>query len=871
VAEGLAEAHRLGVIHRDLKPSNIMIDKEGSVRIMDFGIARSLTAKRITGARVMIGTPEYMSPEQVEGKEVDQRSDIYSLGVILYEMVTGRVPFEGDTPFTIGMKHKGEEPKDPKELNTQLPEELNLIILRCLEKDKEKRYQSSGEVRTELTRIEKGIPTTEIEVPKKKPLTSKEITVTFGLKKLLIPVSVLIAIVVIAIVLWHPWSLEKTIPIPSDKLSLAVLYFDNMSGDESLDYWREGIAELFITDLMQSKFINVLTRDRVLSILQKLNLLDSKTYRTEDLVRVANEGRVNHTVSGSYIKAGENILITVLLQKPHTGEVIDSYRVTCRGEADIQPKVDELTRRIKSKLNLSQQQIEADIDRAVGEITTNSPEAFKAYLEGSKAKDQGDFKTSLQFFEKAVSIDPNFAMAYRRMGATYGNLGYLAKRHEFYKKAFVLSDRISDRERYQIQGDYYRLDWRTHKEAVKAYTKLLALYPDDTTGNTNFGILYSNNDEWDKAIESYETNIQNKEYTSYISYVNGSNLYAAKGMNDKAIEVLESYLSKNPNHQRIRRGLAVRYLDWGKYDLAHTEVDKALSFNPTSRQNILLKGRIYLCQGDLTRAEEQYTKVLKLDAKIDQLWGRNYLTYLNIAKGTFAEAERQATMGIALAEELEEKGQESGFFYNLASLLLNSDQPEKALEESEKALRSAEESGDFGRLRMSFNYKCLSLIKMGSLDEAERAAEELKELIDEGINRKAIRHYYYLLGQIELKREQFPEAIEHFKQTIPLSRKNGSYLLRYFEALALAYYKSGDMVKAEEQYKRIISFPTARVQYGDIYVKSFYILGKIYEEQGTTAKAIEHYDKFLNLWKDADPGIAEVEDAKQRLARLKGQ
>ena len=155
ICEGLAEAHRLGVVHRDLKSNNIMIDKEGNVRIMDFGIARSLEAKGITGAGVMIGTPEYMSPEQVEGKEVDQRSDIYSLGVILYEMVTGRVPFEGDTPFTIGVKHKSEIPKDPKELNTQIPEDLNRVILICLEKDKEERYQSAGELRSELENMRK--------------------------------------------------------------------------------------------------------------------------------------------------------------------------------------------------------------------------------------------------------------------------------------------------------------------------------------------------------------------------------------------------------------------------------------------------------------------------------------------------------------------------------------------------------------------------------------------------------------------------------------------------------------------------------------------------------------------------------------------
>ena len=155
ICEGLAEAHRLGVVHRDLKPSNIMIDKDGSTRIMDFGIARSLKRKGITGAGVIIGTPEYMSPEQVEGKEIDQRSDIYSLGVILYEMVTGQLPFEGDTPLSIAVKHKTESPPDPKDLNAQIPDDLSRVILTCLEKDREKRYHTASELSSELDNIEK--------------------------------------------------------------------------------------------------------------------------------------------------------------------------------------------------------------------------------------------------------------------------------------------------------------------------------------------------------------------------------------------------------------------------------------------------------------------------------------------------------------------------------------------------------------------------------------------------------------------------------------------------------------------------------------------------------------------------------------------
>ncbi len=197
IAEGQAEAHRLGVIHRDLKPHNVMIDKEGNARIMDFGIARSLAAKGLTGEGIIIGIPEYMSPEQMEAKDVDQRSDIYSLGIILYEMKTGHLPFEGDSPIAIAVKPKWDQAKNPREINPQIPDDLNGIILRCLEKNKENRYQDAREVQRELEKVELGFPGADRIITEKKPLALKEITVKFNVRRALFPTGIVFVIAIV--------------------------------------------------------------------------------------------------------------------------------------------------------------------------------------------------------------------------------------------------------------------------------------------------------------------------------------------------------------------------------------------------------------------------------------------------------------------------------------------------------------------------------------------------------------------------------------------------------------------------------------------------------------------------------------------------
>jgi len=851
VCEGLAEAHKLGVVHRDLKPSNIMIDREGNARIMDFGIARSLKAKGITRTGTMIGTPEYMSPEQVEGLETDHRSDIYSLGVILYEMVAGRIPFDGETPFSIALKHKSEKPQDPTEINPQIPENISRLIMRCLEKDREKRYQTAEELLADIGKIEEGIPTEERVIPKRRPTISREITVTFNLKKILIPALAVVALAVIALLIFKPFPEREVVPAPSDKPSLAVMYFKNNTGDDRLDHWRSALSDLLITDLSQSKHIKILSAERLFNILHQTDQLGKSTYSSDVLKEVADLGGVESVLVGNYTRANSTFRINVTLQEASSGELIGSESVEGHGEKDFYVMVDELTRRIKENFELSEAQIATDIDEEVGKITTASPEAYKHYSLGRTYHLNGDYQRSVESMLKAVEIDPGFAMAYRSMASAYGNMGFGPARKDARQKAFELRDRVSDRERFVIEGDYYWTSEKTLDKAIEAYSGLLELYPDDSIALTNLGGVYGTIEEWDRSLELHRRRFQDKP-VNFIVYWNVIEMYMVKGMYDIARQIMTGALNDYPDLTGLYNQSALIYACQGEYDSALDEVEKSISLS-RDMGPAALKGDIFILKENFNEAENAY-KIFKMNIATAVGFAKLYLL-----QGKLEELKTMLERGQALQTPL-------------AHLYLKTGEFDKALREFDKRLDDAV-NNDRVRAQIFMLYlKGKAYLGKKSIPDAEKTAEELRDLIQDSLFKKLIRLHHHLRGMIELERENYPGAIDYFKKAIPLLpyTRDGRREFRplFINSLAEAYYKSGNLTKALEEYKKITSLTFPRIWDGDIYAKSFYMMGKIYESMGKKDEAREAYGRFLELWKDADPGIPEFIDAKKRLEAL---
>ena len=876
ITEGLAEAHKLGIVHRDLKPGNVMIDKEGQAKIMDFGVARALREKGITGAGAIVGTPEYMSPEQVEGRPADGRADIYSLGIILFEMVTGRVPFEGETAFSIAAKQKNEPPPAPRKLVPQIPESLNKLILRCLEKDREKRYQTAEEMIAGLAAVEEAMPTTERIAPKLKTITRREITVKLQPRKLLLLVGAVLFLAAVLLI-WHPWSREGGPPVfTSDRPSIAILNLANRTGQKDLDQYRDVLSTMISDDLSQSKYIYVVPSDQISSILTRLGLLEAETFTTENLRAVGRLGVVRYLASGYYTRAGERFLVRLTIQEAESGRVIGTEEVQGSGLESFFAMADDLTLKIKPLLEMTAVEVANDIDSPLERVTTSSVEAYRYYLLGTKLGNAQKFQEGIEMLEKAVAIDPNFALAFSQIGKYQSNSNIVEFRKTLNRALEIadLSGGLSPRERLLIESGAHA----DNEGRLKPLLRLIELYPEDWMANAQLGWFYHGRmGDLKKAADYYEVCIA-KKYDNVTVYSNLAVAYCGMGEYEKAEKLLRDYIKDFPGNFGLasaHRSLVSVFMVEAKYKLSLAEANKALRLDPSASNEIdQMKGTVFHLQGDFEKAEAEFGKLLLEKEVSSQFSALQSLARLYRTRGMFRKAEETLRRGSDLAEKSSRPQNLETFKRALISLHLSAGDLDAADAGLSELWKQAEEQGrQPGANNDYLRLKSIILSRKKSFEEARTSCAAYVAGFEGETNKAVMGGPFRLQGEIELEMGNIARAIEHLTQAKSLfpnqqpwreSNTNAGLM----DPLARAYFLSGDLERARQEYEAITRLTTGRLNYGEIYARSYYMLGQVYEQLGKKKQARVNYRKFLNLWKNADPELPEIEDAKKRLAGL---
>jgi serine/threonine protein kinase/Tfp pilus assembly protein PilF len=567
ICEGLSEAHRLGIIHRDLKPSNIMIDREGSARIMDFGIARSVERTGTTEAGAMIGTPEYMSPEQVEGKEIDHRSDIYSLGIVLYEILTGKVPFEGDTAIAIAVKQKTEEPADPRELNPQLGEDLSNMILKCLEKDKEKRFRDVRELFSELNAIDRDTSTTGKTITETKTLVSRDIKAALGKHRRLLLVIFMIVILAGMAILYYQSRDSVTTP---EEIMLAVLPFNNLGLPED-EYFAEGITEEITNRLAAISDLGVISRTSAIQYkntkktLREIGRELGVDYVLEGAVRWnrSTEGRGRVRINPQLIRVTDDKHLWV-----------GSYD---RIIEDIFSVQSEIAEEVARQLDLTILEPER---KALNAKPTDNLESYDNYLRANELYNQGYlkrdlklFEQSIDLFEKSIELDPDFTLAYTTLSIAHSlifTLGIdrsedrLRKSRDAVEKALELEPN-SPEALHALAAYYYR--------GFSDYDRVLKISENIQKARPNMmrpfhGSILRNQGKWAEAIAVYEGNFRLNPRSSQTAHVLGR-VYARLRKYAESKKWFDRALSIEPGLYYSKLGLVrLAYLSKGNTQAA---------------------------------------------------------------------------------------------------------------------------------------------------------------------------------------------------------------------------------------------------------------------------------------------------------------